>query len=290
MALCSSCSQKLPDDGLYIQCVGCNKSLHFECASISLATFKSMGDQRRANWRCATCKGKDGGAKAADLKYLDKKFAELKSGLEKSQEFLSERYEDLFKEMSETKSVVSALNKTIETLLVQIKEKDDTIEQLVTRVNHLEQYERKCNFEISELQVVDGERLEDTVVKVAEKLGVAIKEEEIDAVHRLPGRKGKIAPVIVQLMSRKKRDLIVNKRNSVNILNADLIANGNNQKIFINENLTPYFKNLLWQTKSVARDKSYKYVWFKNCKVLVRKGDTDPVMRIFNAGDLAKLI
>jgi len=39
----------------------------------------------------------------------------------------------------------------------------------------------------------------------------------------------------------------------------------------INDNLTKFNRNLFFKTKSFARDSGYKFVWFKDSKIVIKK-------------------
>ena len=59
--------------------------------------------------------------------------------------------------------------------------------------------------------------------------------------------------------------------------------------VTVSDHLTSFYKNLLYNTKTAAREKGYKYVWTKDCKILVRKDEYSPVSRIYDFCDLDKL-
>lgn len=64
-----------------------------------------------------------------------------------------------------------------------------------------------------------------------------------------------------------------------------------NQPIYVNEHLTKYFRELMWQAKTRKTEngeKLYKFVWFKDSKLLVRRNDTSKIERIRSNNDLYK--
>lgn len=289
---CSKCKLVLPCDGLFVECKACEGSYHFDCSSLSEKSYKSMSEVKKAAWKCATCKGRKLSASSENLssETLEKLFAELKRDLEKSQQFLAEKYEELLNKMNVSNETISNLNKTIESLVGKVQERDEVISDLTSRVNHLEQYGRNCNLELSEVRERRNENLLEVVSAVAKKMNIDLSPGDIDVVHRLPGKPEKTRGIIVQFLSRKKRDEFVLKKNKFSITNDDIYSDGNATKVYVNENLTPFFKQLLWQAKSVASGKGYKFTWFRFGKLFVKQDESSPVIKISKVGDLDKLV
>ena len=287
MSSCSECNKPLPRDGNFVECKNCDREMHFQCSTISEKTYRSMAQTARNNWRCGNCKGIK---QSLDTSEMAKHFADLKRDIEKSQQFLSDRYEELMIKVNENGEIMSQMSKTIESLVGKVKERDDVIMNLTSRLNQLEQYGRNCNLELGEVMEVERENLEDVVVAVARKMDINLTPAEIETVHRLPAKKDRIRSIIVQLNSRKKRDEFILKRNKVRITNDDLLRNGNKSKVYVNENLTPFYKNLLWKAKNVQKEKGYEFAWFRFGKVLMRKDERSPVIKINQESDLNKLV
>ena len=72
-----------------------------------------------------------------------------------------------------------------------------------------------------------------------------LENYEIKACHRLPSKNRNVPkPIIVRFLSRKRRDEIVSKRT----VKADLSKYNltSNTKLYLNDNLSPYFKKLVY--------------------------------------------
>jgi Baculovirus FP protein len=139
-----------------------------------------------------------------------------------------------------------------------------------------------------------GEVVEDIVLDLAEKLGIALRVDEIEAAHRLPTRQAnRPSRIIVQFASRKKRDLFISKKKSVitsQLLIGDSLNSVAGQKrIYINENLIPFYKDLLWRAKERAKEAGYKFVWFKRGKILVKQNEDSTIISINSFADLDKI-
>lgn len=291
---CSRCSEKLPKNGSYVECQGCDNNLHYECSSVSERSYKSMSETKRAAWRCYQCKGassrKGSASETAEVQSMEQHFAELKRDIERSQTFLSDKYDEMLVKINSYHEMFNVMNKTIESLVNKVKDKDEIIVNLSSRLNQLEQYGRNRNIELVQVQESPQENLENVVLNIARMMQINIVSNDIEAVHRLPSKPGKTRKIIVQFVSRKKRDEFIMKKKSMKINNDHILHNGNVTNIYVNENLTGYNSSLLWKTKAFAKEKGYAFVWYRFGKILVRKGEKAPVVQILMESDLEKLI
>lgn len=195
-----------------------------------------------------------------------------------SQTYLSEQYEDFRIKMEQ----VDVLRKKVDVLENILSQRDKELDSLKEQVRGNEQYQRRRQVEIYGVPVVSGENLTSVVQSIAKQVGVDVQPGDVDAAHRLPSRT-KPEPIIVEFCTRTIRNMLLESKKKKTVKGPQ----GN--FIQIHESLSPYFKNLLWKTKTAAREKNYKYVWFKKNKILVKKGDgADTVIEIVKESDLTK--
>lgn len=144
-----------------------------------------------------------------------------------------------------------------------------------------EQYERNRNIEINQLDWLPNENLKEVIQKVAHSFGLDnYRPEHIDAAHRIPNRnKEKPSTIIIQFKHREGRDAWVAQRKKV-VTNDDIHKNGNGRRIYLNENMTPHYKELFWKTKMYAKEHNIKYVWFLRGKIMTRKQEGDKEVKI----------
>lgn len=184
------------------------------------------------------------------------------------------------------KNEINNNQKVIKDLIIKNEDKDNQIRTLTYQIGQHEQYTRNKNVEIHGIPIQDSENCKNIVKCVLQELQVDIKIEEIDVAHRVYNKNPNSTPsIIAQFSTRTKRDTIIAKKSLI-VTNRNLPGVEIGQKIYISENLTPYNKNLLRLTKIKARESNYKYVWFKNNKLLVREKDNSPVLRINSELDI----
>ena len=109
------------------------------------------------------------------------------------------------------------------------------------------QYGRLENVEISGIPAsIKDDDLEQTVVSIAEKIGVKIKKRDIAACHRLRGER---KDTIVRFPNRKFVDSLF--ANAAQLKGKDLseTLGANHPPVYINSSLTPELKRMRWVAK-----------------------------------------
>ncbi|CAH2084270.1 unnamed protein product [Euphydryas editha] len=148
---------------------------------------------------------------------------------------------------------------------------------LEERVIVLEQKEKKKNVEIVGLEKQEKEDLKEVIITLANKLSLDTNEiEEVKRVgqEKVVDNKRKTQPVIIKLRTKSAREQWLKLRKQHNITNDDIYGNKNKHKIYINEDLSKYFRQLFWLAKKELKE-SYKYIWIQNSKILIKANESE---------------
>lgn len=208
------------------------------------------------------------------------------TAMRSSLDFISKRYDEVMVELKNTKQEVVQYKREMKLIADTNKKQKEEILHLRNGLHNVEQYTRCRNVELNGLKEQTEENCVQLVVEVARASQLNISEADVEVAHRVPSRNGKgPRPIVAQFKERRIRDLVVKKRRLV-ITDTKIKGTSIGDVIFLNEHLTPYFKNLLRLAKIRARENRYKYVWFSNNKLLMRKEDGDRVLRIECEEDL----
>lgn len=208
------------------------------------------------------------------------KQSETITGMQAFLDVLSKQYDGILKSLETHKEEIKDLKKQANSLEDQLVSRNDRIVQLEREVERLQQYSRKANVEIHGIKKTDTEDLTCIVQSIASKLELSVPTvEDIEAVHRIKGKLNCIPPILVRFKNRATRDKWIEKRMVLK-----------DEDIYINENLTPSVKRLIWMTKKRAKEKSYRYVWSRNGRVFVRKEEGATLLRIDSEDALCKII
>uniref|UniRef100_A0A2A4J6R0 FP protein C-terminal domain-containing protein n=1 Tax=Heliothis virescens TaxID=7102 RepID=A0A2A4J6R0_HELVI len=167
------------------------------------------------------------------------------------------------------------------------------IDNLVSKIDSLEQQARNCNAEICNVPEKRGENLLNIIEMVGSAVNFPICQRDIVSIHRVQhatqqGNKPK--NIVVKFNSRILRDNLVSAYRLSKTLKAEQIGfPGSTATIYINEHLTLKNKQLFRKTREAAASHNYKYVWIKNSTILVRKRDDTSTFAIRIEDDIRKI-
>lgn len=119
---------------------------------------------------------------------------------------------------------------------------------------------------------------------ICERAGVEIKESEIERAYKIKRNNKIIVEFTTVTKKREIMDKIKNHR--VEIAQSD----GSSNFIFLNDELTPYNRKLLWMAKTKAKESGWKFIWVKNGNIYARKNENSPLTNINNTADLENII
>ncbi|KAI4462337.1 l1 transposable element-related [Holotrichia oblita] len=153
------------------------------------------------------------------------------------------------------------------------------------------------NLEIVGVPMNRDENVITLATNIASVLGVELVPAEIDAIHRVPRPQAvgsnvqqKPKNIIIRFASRMKRNEFISAAKKKRGLNARDIGFGSDARIFINEHLSKYYKDLFYKAKAKCTENNFKYIWIKDCKIYARKTDAGRVVHISTEADLNRLV
>lgn len=102
---------------------------------------------------------------------------------------------------------------------------------------------------------------------------------------KMSGKPGKIVAILKSIEEKLNfMHLVKTKRLSTTDINENWKKEG------INNYLTQTYRNLFFKTKLLAKEKNYKFVWFKNNKLFVRKNNDTNAIPIEDENSLSELV
>lgn len=283
--LCKSCSHDV-DGRSYLVCKKCKNYYHVECAGKRTEKLHELSENEIESWICKLCCENP-------IQHLAEKL-DPKDNLTFEQKFdiLFRMVEQINQQMP----VIVGLQSKIKSLEKENCRMSQENSEIKGRLDLLEQRSRLNNLEITGIPVMDKEDPRKLVTEVFKAYGINVPSEVIDVVHRVPTRNIKQPkPVIVALNGRYWKNKILEsvKTNvkSRNIITVDQIfpEYKGKDKIFVREHLTANNKFLLNECKKVAKDKNYKFVWVRDCKICVRKNEQAAIKVIYSLSDVHTL-
>ncbi|XP_068747152.1 uncharacterized protein [Montipora capricornis] len=224
-----------------------------------------------------------------ELKSSIKALTERCNELEKSQDFVSKKYDTAIAALQSVTSEISNLDKKHTTIVNSLEEKlgelagtidrqDQSLYRVESALDETQQYLRRDCLEINGVPISSYENPNQLVKEVGLLAGVEIDDRHIAAAHKLPDSKNVKNRLIVKFIQRDKREELYKHRKNLvgkNISHLPSVEDGNG-KIFINESLTSYRKRLFGRIREYKRNNNLKYLWTSNGKIMLKVNDTSP--------------
>lgn len=204
----------------------------------------------------------------------------------RSQQFISAKYDECLiknKHLEETSKSLINENIKLKKELKELKDKIDTHENIL----------KSKNLEIHGIPNEKAEKLNQTVLNVAKNFGIDMHEEDIDYVYRIKSNRkettDKPGPIIVSFTRKEIKERILSSRKNRSIFAAEIGFQNSKNQVYINEHLSKRNKELLWQARKIKKEKNYKYAWYKNGNIFLRKSDNTGIIKINDESDLNNL-
>lgn len=216
---------------------------------------------------------------------------------------------DMFKLVRETHRTVSFLanqfddmNKKIKIIEQQNKTITNENEQMQQRISYLEiNYYRQQQQQLNTHLTIHGipkqqnENLENIVINTVKVLNNNITTKEIKSVRRMNNNNSRTnnSPIlVVEFMTNPIKQEIQQqfKENGPIMLNQIFTTTKNETtKIYINEYLTDYTRNLLTEAKKLKTKYNFKYVWVKNGLIYAREKDGSDIIKILHHNSIRQI-
>lgn len=204
---CSKCNEIANDS---VECGSCRGHYHFHCSGIAEKTYRKMGAEKKASWRCSQCRAPvntpgnemqldpSAGAMAVtnagtplsadpnpttldifnEIRALRAEFNAMKLDVKASLSEIESRFVSFEDRLTTTEDKMSKLQQ-------ELSIAKETIVNLQNVNDAREQYCRQNNVEISGVPVTNGENLITILQSVYNIVGLQFDNKEIDSIHRV---------------------------------------------------------------------------------------------------------
>jgi hypothetical protein len=230
----------------------------------------------------------DIGSVKGDTKEIKTEITTLKN----SQQFISDAFEDLKKDVKVVGERVGVVETSMTDCRTEIRELKDRLDQYEVKLARQDQYGRRDFVEIKGVAYAAGMDAEATLTRIFLACGISQSVRQLTSkCHWNPIRKFPNERYIVaKFISRNDRDAFVGEARTRR-LTRNSIDNGSvEDMIFVNDFLNPYYKQLMGATRKAAKEKGYKYIFHQNEQIVVRKYDGGPKIFLEKMADIAEKI
>lgn len=194
--------------------------------------------------------------------------------LQASIEFCTGKIDDFVEAIKMMKQKLKEMENKNNYLCNKITHYETKITSLEQRLNELDQDKLNNCIEITGIPYVKNEEPLQITSIIAEKMG--IDKQKIKSVKRTNTNQN-IGILQVELGHTRDVECWTRAAKQVNLTSADILSDTSNEaptKIYIRFALSQVNRKLMWMAKQQLRQE-YKYIWFQNGKVLVKKGEVD---------------
>lgn len=205
---------------------------------------------------------------------LKEDVAELSNSVAKHSREIQTVREELTKQNRYVASIEKKLNKVNE----NVQDHSEDITDLQINLDNLEQYSRKNSLEFCGVPDDINMSTDQAVCKIAQAIGVEIKEDDIEISHRIKQKQGN-KPILAKFCSHKIKSKVYKARTQLRSITISSIfpdcvsfaTEDNRQpKIFINENLTQYRKEMMKNAREKRNNGKIVSFWSLDGKIFIK--------------------
>ncbi|XP_025420837.1 uncharacterized protein LOC112690943 [Sipha flava] len=288
--LCYSCNDDIFEEDS-IECTSCNEFFHFMCVSLKEVTFRKMSKLAKSKWTCSKCKYMDKKDSPPQIKTLqtnkntstDNNFINLTESVN----FMSDKFDSFGEQLKEILSEMKQMREENRELKNQNIKFKNEITLLGNRINILEQKALDNFIEVIGIPEIQNEVCADTAKLILAKLN---EESSVKKAFRVQSRDSKKPrKLVIEVNTPQCSSKIISSSKIQKPRGITFHDQWGNEPIYVNNFLTLYNRNLLFKTKDFAREAGFKYVWFKNSKLFIKKNENHKAVLIENESSLSLL-
>lgn len=189
-----------------------------------------------------------------------------------------------------TNEEIVKLKNTVNAVENKANDQQEQISLLQANVEILKQDQLKNNISIAGIPVelVDGTNSDEVIINISSKVGVEISKGQFTS-HTVANNRF----VIAQFYDFKHKQMLINQlRMGKKLIVKEIFANAssNENQIFVNDHLTPYFNKLYLMARNAKKEGKLHTVSSYNGRIRVRKHSDDVPIIISNESQLQLLI
>lgn len=210
----------------------------------------------------------------------------------KSIECTHDKIDDLTKLVQKHDDAIKNCERSIDNVKSENTYLRRQVDELKADLNNMHQYSRANCVDITGVPMLREENIMNIVQAVARVVHFELKPEMVDAVHRLGRRGSPSRPpgVIIKFVRRIDMDEFLRLAKVKSGFAASDLGFVSENRVFIRPSMSPGNRDLFSLARSIARDHDYKYVWFSNGRILMRKMEGTAVIHVTSKVQVLKLV
>lgn len=139
-----------------------------------------------------------------------------------------------------------------------------------------------------------NDNLNATVINTIKAINITVTPDDIITVRRMNTNNNNTAPPIIvaelKTTALKQHIMQTYKTNGpIMLTQLSSASNAGNKKIYINEYLNNYYKQLYSNAKELKLSNGFKFVWFKQGIIYARENETSQIYRVKHQNDITHI-
>ncbi|CAG5035138.1 unnamed protein product [Parnassius apollo] len=325
MTKCDICNKGITTKVPGLECRSCGKVVHASkaCSGLNAKQLSALRNADRLDWTCEECHQNTPNRKSSfiipeeddednDVAVSDNSSGNCMIDTEKFlKDITAEMKKVLKKELQPIEASVSFCCTKIDDLSKIVEAQNKHIQELEKKYNYLHNEKTHLELEMSSLKQylrnIEQQRLDNVIevigipkakdenlVNISLKLAETLNMDRTQVVNttRVEGRNNQDGNIQVQFKHAENVSLWVRASKKEAVVVEQIITEAPVEvaktKVIIRRALTKANKSLLWLAQQKLRP-AYKYVWFQDGKVLLRKDDKSKPKVARSEADIEKL-
>lgn len=224
------------------------------------------------------------------LKQILKELKEIKSDYKEFKGLQEKQGMEFRAIFDELKKENSALKKTVTNLVVKNNKLETEVSLLKTGLNTLLQDKLANNLIISGVPVTENENLSKLVVEIGSELKVDISGSKFNVRRLFTKTPNKYANLLVEFEDIKyKTELLKQKKHHPLLVSQLGFKTETERQIFFFHQLTASYLNVLSEARKLKESHHFRYIWYQNNQVLIKKENNQKVYAVKSLNDLTNL-
>lgn len=206
-----------------------------------------------------------------------------------SQQFISNEFEALKISVSDQKEDIISLKREVSVVKTDCVTTHQNVEELNYELNVLKQSSLESHMLISNVIKAAEENIEQLLHDMFTLLGIVCNVESVLSMGRLSSSNQQgIQPILVRFACVSTKEKVLKAARDRPIF-CDEIGLGVKQRIYFNHRLTPANQRLLGATRRYKKQNNFKFAWFSNGEIFLRKDESSRAIKITDIRDLSGL-
>lgn len=302
---CKCCDKSLGKKSYKIKCAGdCQDWFHAGCTGL---TDKVLGQVKsgKKTWTCESCSDiiRKSGNESSEEEAMssesedeepkiirkDAKTKKLKNKV--TLEDIMKKLEDLLVENKNIHNKIDKYEKEmklIKTQINELKEENNTLKKEIITLRQnkeVQEQDKLLNNVVVQgipIENANNEDITTHLINIAKLVNVNLNKDEFK-LQRL----GKTIVKVKFTDFEKKKEIMVAKKNT--IIKTSMIGFVEDKIIFLNHDMTRENQKLFKEARDFKKQENYKYVWFENGAIYLRKTEKSKIIQVVSSETLNNL-